>query len=219
MTEKPGYAQPQAPTGDADEPKSPSAPIYTAKVENLGGTAGEVRVEDGQTLSTAPTSRVEEGNNPEQFLAMAWSTCLGETLKVVLAVNEIEALTCASRSLHSEPSGNGFYFAPKAFISIEGLGHRRREVRCPRPRSLPHLKLLIGKGTRSSRSTYKNGQLQLLNRLSRERGPDCHGRGSSVAFAPPMDSAAASAAICAIHGASAERIISDGTTTCAPVGL
>ena len=92
MTEKPGYAQPQAPTGDADEPKSPSAPIYTAKVENLGGTSGEVRVEDGQTLSTAPTSRVEEGNNPEQFLAMAWSTCLGEKLKVVLAVNEIEAL-------------------------------------------------------------------------------------------------------------------------------
>ena len=93
MTENPGYAQPQAPSGDSDEPKSPSAPIYTAKVENLGGTSGEVRVDDGQTLPTAPTSNVDQGNNPEQFLAMAWSTCLGETLKVVLAVNELDVLS------------------------------------------------------------------------------------------------------------------------------
>src|SRR5699024_1813083 len=89
-TAKPGYAPPQAPSGDSDEPKSPSAPIYAAKVENRGGTSGEVRVDDGQTLPTAPTSNVDQGNNPEQFLAMAWSTCLGETLKVVLAVNELD---------------------------------------------------------------------------------------------------------------------------------
>src|SRR5699024_2728427 len=93
MTENPGDAQPQAPRGDSDEPKIPSAPIYTAKVENLGGTSGEVRVDDGQTLPTAPTSNVDQGNNPEQFLAMAWSTCLGETLKVVLAVNELDVLS------------------------------------------------------------------------------------------------------------------------------
>lgn len=149
MTEKPGYAQPQAPTGDADEPKSPSAPIYTAKVENLGGTSGEVRVEDGQTLSTAPTSRVEEGNNPEQFLAMAWSTCLGETLKVVLAVNEIEALSRVrvEVELHNEPSGNGFYFAPKAFISIEGVSDTDAEKYAARAHArCPISKLLMGKG-------------------------------------------------------------------------
>ncbi|WP_423058410.1 OsmC family protein [Brevibacterium linens] len=150
MTENPGYAQPQAPSGDSDEPKSPSAPIYTAKVENLGGTSGEVRVEDGQTLPTAPTSRVEEGNNPEQFLAMAWSTCLGETLKVVLAVNDIEALSRVrvEVELHNEPSGNGFYFAPKAFISIEGVSDADAEKYAARAHArCPISKLLMGKGT------------------------------------------------------------------------
>lgn len=150
MTENPGYAQPQAPSGDSDEPKSPSAPIYTAKVENLGGTSGEVRVEDGQTLTTAPTSHVEDGNNPEQFLAMAWSTCLGETLKVVLAVNELDALSRVrvEVELHNEPSGNGFYFAPKAFISIEGVSDTDAEKYAARAHArCPISKLLMGKGT------------------------------------------------------------------------
>ncbi|RAF54783.1 organic hydroperoxide resistance protein, partial [Burkholderia multivorans] len=94
MTENPGYAEPQARREDSDDaPKGANATSYTAKVENRGGTSGEVRVEDGPTLATAPTSHTELGSNPEQFLAMAWSTCLGETLKVVLAVNDLEALS------------------------------------------------------------------------------------------------------------------------------
>lgn len=160
MTEKPGYAQPQAPTGDADEPKSPSAPIYTAKVENIGGTSGEVRVEDGQTVATAPTSHADQGSNPEQFLGMAWATCLGETLKVVLSVNDIEALSLVrvEVELHQEPSGNGFYFAPKAFISIEGVSDEDAEKYAARAHArCPISKLLMGKGTASIEiEPYKN---------------------------------------------------------------
>ena len=160
MTENPGYAQPQAPSGDSDEPKSASAPLYTAKVENLGGTSGEVRVEDGLTLATAPTSHLDQGSNPEQFLAMAWSTCLGETLKVVLAVNELDALSRVrvEVDLHKEASGNGFYFAPRAFISIEGVSDEDAEKYAARAHArCPISKLLMGKGTPSVEiDTYKN---------------------------------------------------------------
>lgn len=150
MTENPGYAEPQARPADSDdEPKGPNAPIYTARVENLGGTSGKVRVEDGPTLATAPTSHTELGSNPEQFLAMAWSTCLGETLKVVLAVNEVDALSRVrcEVDLHKEKSG-GFYFVPRAFISVEGVSDADAEKYAARAHArCPISKLLKGMGT------------------------------------------------------------------------
>lgn len=159
MTENPGYAEPQAPSGDSDEPKSASAPIYTAKVENLGGTSGEVRVADGPTLATAPTSHVDQGSNPEQFLAMAWSTCLGETLKVVLAVNELDALSRVrvEVDLHKEKSG-GFYFVPRAYISIDGVSEEDAEKYAARAHArCPISKLLKGMGSPSVEiEAYKN---------------------------------------------------------------
>lgn len=159
MTENPGYAEPQAPSGDSDEPRSASAPIYTAKVENLGGTSGEVRVEDGMTLATAPTSHTDQGSNPEQFLAMAWSTCLGETLKVVLAVNEVEALSRVrvEVDLLGESTG-GFYFVPRAYISIEGVSTEDAEKYAGRAHArCPISKLLKGQGSPSVEiEEYKN---------------------------------------------------------------
>lgn len=149
MTENPGYAEPQAPSGDSDEPRSANAPIYTAKVENLGGTSGEVRVEDGKTLATAPTSHADRGNNPEQFLAMAWSTCLGETLKVVLSVNEVETLSRVrvEVDLHGDAAG-GFYFEPRAYISIEGVSADDAEKYAGRAHArCPISKLLKGQGS------------------------------------------------------------------------
>lgn len=159
MTENPGYAEPQAPSAASDEPRSASAPIYTAKVENLGGTSGEVRVEDGKTLSTAPTSQTDQGSNPEQFLAMAWSTCLGETLKVVLAVNEVKALSRVrvEVDLHGESTG-GFYFVPRAYISIEGVSDEDVEKYAGRAHArCPISKLLKGQGSPSVEiEEYKN---------------------------------------------------------------
>ncbi|MCI4011359.1 OsmC family protein [Brevibacterium sp. ZH18] len=159
MTENPGYAEPQAPSGDSDEPKSAGAPIYTAKVENLGGTSGEVRVEGGKTLATAPTSHTDQGSNPEQFLAMAWSTCLGETLKVVLAANGVEALSRVrvEVDLHGERS-SGFYFVPRAYLSIDGVSSEDAEKFAARAHArCPISKLLKGQGTPSIEiEEYKN---------------------------------------------------------------
>src|SRR5699024_6106319 len=106
--------------------------------------------DDVQTQPTAPTSNVDQGDNPEQFLAMGWSTCLTETLKVVLAVNELDVLSRVrvEVELHQEPSGNGFYFAPHAFVSIEGVPDEDAEKFAARAHArCPISKLLMGKGT------------------------------------------------------------------------
>jgi organic hydroperoxide reductase OsmC/OhrA len=61
--------------------------LYTAEVGNEDGTAGHVRIAGTSAADILPTGGPAEGAagyNPEQFLAMAWSTCLGETLKVVI---------------------------------------------------------------------------------------------------------------------------------------
>ncbi|PWH06286.1 organic hydroperoxide resistance protein [Brachybacterium endophyticum] len=96
--------------------------LYTARVENIGGTAGEVRVENGPTIPTGGPSPDATGSNPEQFLAMAWSTCLGETLKAVLREQRIDAATHVhvEVGLHRDPAG-GFRFAPRALVAIEDL--------------------------------------------------------------------------------------------------
>lgn len=167
MTENPGYAEPQARREDSDDaPKGANAPIYTAKVENLGGTSGEVRVEDGMTLPTAPTSHTELGSNPEQFLAMAWSTCLGETLKVVLAVNDLEALSRVrcEVDLHRDKSG-GYYFVPRAYVSIDGVSDADAEKYAARAHArCPISKLLKGMGSPSVEiEAYKNPDNFLLS--------------------------------------------------------
>jgi osmotically inducible protein OsmC len=118
--------------------------IYTARVENVGGTAGEVRVEDGPTLPTGGPSPDAAGSNPEQFLAMAWSTCLGETLKAVLREQRIDSATHVhvEVSLHLDPAG-GYRFAPRALVAIEDVpaDEARRlaeaaHARCPVSRLL-----------------------------------------------------------------------------------
>lgn len=143
--------------------------LYTARVENTGGTSGRVLVKGssavdlgspeagaGGEVSTGaevalPTGGpVEgaEGFNPEQFLAMAWSTCLGETLRVVLAEQGLSAESAVSVEvgLHRDPAG-GFCFAPRALVSIEGVGPARaQELAEAAHARCPVSKLLRGQG-------------------------------------------------------------------------
>lgn len=129
-------------------------PLYTARVENVGGTAGSVRIpgSQGRDLETVlPTSGpVEgaEGFNPEQFLAMAWSTCLGETLRVVMSAQGLEhpSRVSVEVSLHHDPAG-GYRFVPRALVSIEGIApdQAQRLVDAAHARC-PVSKLLRGQG-------------------------------------------------------------------------
>ncbi|SLN01939.1 OsmC/Ohr family protein [Corynebacterium xerosis] len=137
-------------------PQSSSSALYTARVDNLGGTSGQVRVHEGPAsphssaplvdgelpadelpahelpAGPAPTPVVllptggptapARGFNPEQFLAMAWSTCLGETLRVVLAECGLphESHVSVEVGLHRDPSG-GYRFAPRALVTIDEM--------------------------------------------------------------------------------------------------
>lgn len=140
---------------DQSAPHRPRADaLYVARVDNVGGTSGQVRVHDGPaalaaedpaaarpdsgrpaaevpartpsapevSLPTGGPTTPARGFNPEQFLAMAWSTCLGETLRVVLAECGLphESHVSVEVGLHRDPSG-GYRFAPRALVTIDEM--------------------------------------------------------------------------------------------------
>ncbi|MDN6303685.1 MAG: OsmC family protein [Brachybacterium sp.] len=150
-------------TDPAPAPHSDSPALYTARVENTAGTAGHVRIRDtaavelaapgpeatGEiSLPTGGPKPTATGFNPEQFLAMAWSTCLGETLRVVLTEHGLDRENSVSVEvgMHRDPLG-GFRFLPRALVSIEDLDPvRAREMAEAAHARCPVSKLLRGQG-------------------------------------------------------------------------
>ncbi len=77
---------------------------------------------DWNIIVTGPTSG-EPGANPEQFMGMAWATCLNATIQ---ALFKNRKWTNRSRvrvvvTLNPEPSGSGLYFTMTAYVAVEGL--------------------------------------------------------------------------------------------------
>jgi osmotically inducible protein OsmC len=124
-------------TDPAPTPTPDVEPLYTARVDNLGGTSGQVRIHEAAGVRLGATSAAPDGVlslptggptaaasglNPEQLLAMAWSTCLGETLKVVLAEqgHRVESRVGVEVELHRDPAG-GYRFVPRALVEIDEL--------------------------------------------------------------------------------------------------
>lgn len=150
-------------TDPAPAPHSDSPALYTARVENTAGTAGHVRIRDtaavelaapgpeatGEiSLPTGGPKPTATGFNPEQFLAMAWSTCLGETLRVVLTEHGLdrESSVSVEMGLHRDPAG-GFRFVPRALVHIDSLApDRARELAEAAHARCPVSKLLRGQG-------------------------------------------------------------------------
>lgn len=124
--------------------------LYTARAENLGGTSGQVRLpgEQETTLPTAGPVAGAQGYNPEQFLAMAWSTCLGQTLRTVLAEHHLDhpSQVSVEVGLHRDPAG-GYRFAPRALVTIDDLESDRAQLLVDAVHSrCPVSKLLTGQG-------------------------------------------------------------------------
>lgn len=130
--------------GNAEE-KADEKALYTARVDNVDGTSGAVRIRGTQghdvvrELPTGGPVEGAEGFNPEQFLAMAWSTCLGETLRAVMDARGLERPSRVSVEvgLHHDPAG-GYRFAPHALVSIPGMAREQAQrlvdaahARCP----------------------------------------------------------------------------------------
>ncbi|ASK65614.1 organic hydroperoxide resistance protein [Brachybacterium avium] len=144
-------------------PRDADPALYTARVENTGGTSGRVLVHDAHAVELG-TAQLEEGEeitlptggpqpsasgfNPEQFLAMAWSTCLGETLRVVLTEHglDLESSVSVEMGLHRDPAG-GFRFVPRALVHIDSLApDRALELAEAAHARCPVSKLLRGQG-------------------------------------------------------------------------
>jgi organic hydroperoxide reductase OsmC/OhrA len=140
--------------------------LYTARVRNRGGTSGQVLVEgaaavelgampagpDGAlALPTGGPTAGATGFNPEQLLAMAWSTCLGETLRVVLAEHghALASRVDVEVELHRDPAG-GYRFVPRALVEIDDLpaAEARTLIEAAHARC-PVSKLLTGRGEAS----------------------------------------------------------------------
>lgn len=131
--------------------------IYSTTVTNDGGTAGWVRVSDGPQVQTGPPSDPSQGVNPEQFLGMAWSTCLNATVEAVLrdrGVLGADGAPVRSRvsvqvSLFREPGGE-YAFVPEATVSVEesaGLSEGElQDVAQAAHARCPVSKLLTGRG-------------------------------------------------------------------------
>lgn len=131
--------------------------IYSTTVTNDGGTAGWVRVSDGPQVQTGPPSDPSQGVNPEQFLGMAWSTCLNATVEAVLrdrGVLGADGAPVRSRvsvqvSLIREPGGE-YAFVPEATVSVEesaGLSEGElQDVAQAAHARCPVSKLLTGRG-------------------------------------------------------------------------
>ena len=128
---------------DAAAPRSVGSTAPSGAGPDAGPRpAGSISLPTGGPVEDA------EGFNPEQFLAMAWSTCLGETLRVVLAEQGLSAESAVSVEvgLHRDPAG-GFCFAPRALMSIEGVGPARaQELAEAAHARCPVSKLLRGQG-------------------------------------------------------------------------
>ncbi|MGO1482166.1 MAG: OsmC family protein [Brachybacterium sp.] len=152
--------------------RSDGEPLYVASVRNTGGTAGRVVLDEGPAghpeLPTGAPRANGEGFNPEQFLAMAWSTCFGETLRVVLRERSAargadgsaepmipEPEVTASVALRRDPAG-GYLFVPGLAVRIPGIAESEASTavaeahaRCPVSRLLrapgePEVMLVTG---------------------------------------------------------------------------
>ncbi|SER50755.1 peroxiredoxin, Ohr subfamily [Propionibacterium cyclohexanicum] len=122
-------------------------PLYRAVVVNTGGIAGRVEeTETGTRVPTGAPGHPEAGANPEQFLAMAWSTCLNATVISVLERNHVDATSRVrvEVELHREPNGQ-YFFTPTAYVAIEGLDRdRAQRFVAMAHRRCPVSKLLAG---------------------------------------------------------------------------
>lgn len=141
----------------AGSPAPDDRPLYVAEVTNTGGTAGQVSIHDGPPshprLPTGAPVAAGEGYNPEQFIAMAWATCFGETLRVVLAEQghdprasepTVHSEVTATVALHRDPAG-GYRFVPRLVARVDGLGESAaRQMVASAHRRCPVSKLLRG---------------------------------------------------------------------------
>lgn len=120
---------------------------YRTQAINDDGGSGFSRVPGGLTVAVANPLRDDLGGdpavtNPEQLLALAWSTCLNATAQAVLAGERRTAVRVEVEMRDAVERG-GYEFVATAVLSADGLDAaqsddlvRAAHERCPVSRLL-----------------------------------------------------------------------------------
>ncbi|MEJ6554939.1 OsmC family protein [Microbacterium esteraromaticum] len=113
---------------------------YRTEAINGDGGTGTARVIDGMEVPVASPLAPNpdpDASNPEQLLALAWSTCLNATAQA-LVKRERRTAVRIEVELHDAAEGPGYEFHVDAHLSAEGLTLaetedllERAHARCP----------------------------------------------------------------------------------------
>ena len=96
--------------------------IYKTEVFNEKGTDGFIETADGLRLKTTSTNvKSSEGADPEQFMGMAWSTCLNATMISLLEARKASENTRVRVEVEFKQDKPGsYYFEMTAYAAVEG---------------------------------------------------------------------------------------------------
>lgn len=96
--------------------------IYKTEVVNEKGTDGFIETSNGLKLkTTSMNKKSSEGADPEQFMGMAWSTCLNATMLSLLEARKVEKDTRVRVEVEFKQDKPGsYYFAMTAYAAVEG---------------------------------------------------------------------------------------------------
>lgn len=113
---------------------------YRTEAINSDGGTGTARVTDGIAVPVASPLSADpdpQASNPEQLLALAWSTCLNATAQS-LVKRERRTAVRIEVGLHDAEPGPGYEFHVDTYLSAEGLSLAETEellaaahARCP----------------------------------------------------------------------------------------
>ncbi|MGY1551475.1 OsmC family protein [Microbacterium sp. A588] len=113
---------------------------YRTEAINRDGGDGVAQIPDGLTVTVSSPlnpDRDPAGTNPEQLLALAWSTCLNATAQAVVARQSRTAVR-VEVELHHASEESGYEFHVDGYLSVEGADAAETErvlaaahARCP----------------------------------------------------------------------------------------
>ncbi|CAM3429329.1 osmotically inducible protein OsmC [Erysipelothrix sp. HDW6B] len=97
--------------------------LYKTLAVNDSKMEDETRIEGEWKIKVASPTSNQEGANPEQFMGMAWATCLNKTVQALMKARswDNESRVRVEVTLHPQPETKGLYFAMRAFVAVEGL--------------------------------------------------------------------------------------------------
>lgn len=98
--------------------------LYTVTATNKQGIDGVVKLSNGKEVPTSHPLNDLPGFNPEELMALAWSTCLSATIQVLLetkGLSDKQSKVAVTANLQKEEDAAGYYFELLAEAAIEDL--------------------------------------------------------------------------------------------------